>query len=201
MLMSFGNGGWIMVQAEDMPGVTYWRYKIEKDRAVLAEFYLDAHESEIDSHLFETLDLKGMYLLMNDPENFDELKRKVNDPGPDLSRLASYFATSFGSQAKHWVADSMRAQFPNSGITQPRVQVPTAVEPRVPDPVRRPENGLDDEFLRSVAANYVWYVRNRIAPAPAIAASSFVVPKTAQSWVAKARKRGFLPTTSQGRRG
>lgn len=206
MLLSFGNGGWLRVDAADMPGAMYLRYRIEKDRAVLAEFYLDAHAGEIPSDLFakrepeEALDLKGMYLLVNEPENFEWLSQSVREPGPDLSRLASYYGTTFGS-ARHWVAESMRAQIQGSDATQPEVQVLEATEPRQPDPVRAPKNGLDDEFLRGVAASYVWNVRNRIAPAPAISKSSGNSVKTAQSWIAKARKRGFLPRTTQGRRG
>lgn len=199
MQISYGNGGWVQVQAEDMPGPVYLRYRSDRGRPVLCEFYLDAHDDEITTASFETLDLRA-FTLFAMQDMGDWLERTLRSPGPDLSRLASHFATGFGSQARDWIADSMRAQIPGSNVPQrefARRQTPAPL--MRPDPVSPPDSGLDDQFLRTVARNYIWAVREHLRPAPTIAKQAQCSPRTVHAWVRKARERGILEPTTRGR--
>lgn len=202
MRISYGNGGWVCVQADDVPGPVYLRYRVEGSRPVLSEFYLDAHDSEIASSLLATLDLRALNLFVMNGMG-DWLDRSVRMPSPDLSRLASHFGTSFGRRPGHWVADSMRAQILGSPVPQAPFAATRDPETEVtqPDPVRPPETGLDDEFLRSVARNYIWAISKHRRPAPAIAAQAQCSDRTVHAWIRKARARGILEPTTQGRSG
>jgi hypothetical protein len=97
----------------------------------------------------------------------------------------------------------MRAQIKGSTVQQAPMGRDPKVnkEPRPPDPVKAPKNGLTDDFLRSVADNYVWAARNRQRPAPMIATQSGCPVRTVRSWIMKARDRGILTPTTRGKVG
>jgi hypothetical protein len=202
MRISYGNGGWVCVDADDMPGPVYLRYRAEGSRPVLSEFYLDAHDSEIASSLLIKLDLRALNLFATNGMG-DWLERSVRMPSSDLSRLASHFATSFGRRPDHWIANSMRAQISGSPVLQAPFAKRRDPETEVvqPEPVRQPESGLDDEFLRSVARNYIWAISEHRRPAPAISAQAHSPVRTVHAWIRKARARGILEPTTQGRAG
>jgi len=200
---TLGSGGWVRLDDPDMPGPVYLRYRSDNGRPVLTEFYLDGRGREIPTGLFRTLDLAGFTAWAMRGEG-DWLERSSRYFGPDLSRLASYFRRSgFSRQTADWVADSWRAQFAGSTVKQaPMMRGPKAdKEPRQPDPVKAPENGLTDEFLRTVADNYAWAVRCRQRPAPMIAEQSGTPVRTVRSWIMKARARGILAPTTRGKVG
>lgn len=205
MLMTFGNGGWVRVADTDLPGPLYLRYRLAGSRPVLGEFYLDAGDAEISSSLMRDLDLKA-YTALIARESAAWLAWSVNHPGPDLSLLASYFGTSFGRQArknKNWVWESFQAQYDESDVPRPEraANRSASVTPSAPVPVALPEHGLTDDFLRSVADNYAWAVGMGKRPAPMIAAQSQSSVRTVHAWVRKARERGIMPATTQGRVG
>jgi hypothetical protein len=199
--ISYGSGGWVRIDDPEMPGPVYLRYRSDSGRPVLTEFYLDGRSREIPSGLFRTLDLAGFTAWAMRGEG-DWLERSSRHPGADLSRLASHFHTGFGRQAAHWVADSMRAQIKGSTVPQaPMGRDPKAdKEPSAPDRVE-PPNGLTDDFLRSVADNYVWAVRNRERPAVVIADQAGASVRTVHAWIRKARDRGILAPTTRGKVG
>lgn len=206
MRIRFGNGGWVRVDDENLPGPLYLRYKLAGNRPVLVEMYLDAGGTEIHPGITRDLDLRAYtaQVFMATTQYYPEwLARSVQIPGPDLSRLASYFGSSFGRRANHWVADSFRAQYEDSDVPQaPRAgERGTPTTPKAPVPVRPPENGLSDDFLSLVADNYAWAVGTGQSPAPMIAAQAQCSVRTVHAWVRKARDRGIMPPTSQGRRG
>lgn len=202
--IGFGHGGWVRVDEGGFPGPVYVRYVNERGRAVPVEFYVDGRGHELRSDMFRDVDLGGFTAWAMAGDDV-WLPHSTSQPGPDLSRLASHFATGFGSQARHWVADSMRAQRQGSGVPQ----APMGPEPDLeadegderPAPVVTSENGLTDDFLKSVAANYLWAVRNRRRPAPFIASQVSFSVRTVHSWISKARARGFLAPTTKGRVG
>ena len=198
---TFGRGGWVRLDDPDMPGPVYLRYRSDNGRPVLTEFYLDGRGSEIPPGVFRDLDLTGFTAWAMRGEG-GWLERSPRSPGPDLSRLASYFGTGFGRQASHWVADSMRAQIPGGPVKQaPMAREPKVdVEPSAPEPVKLP-NGLTDEFLATVADNYAWALRNRRRPAPMIAAQTGSSVRTVHAWIRKARDRGILAPTTRGKVG
>jgi hypothetical protein len=229
MQITYGHGGWIRLDDTDMPGPLYLRYRSDSGRPVLTEFYLDGRGREIPSGLFRTLDLAGVTALAMRGEGA-WLESSARQAGPDLSRLASSFGTIYGGgtyAGRHcqecnaplrrgkalpsgeeqaltdWVALSWFSQFPKSKIPQPRrVSEPKPQEEMsAPTPVRAPSNGLTNEFLQSVADNYVWAVMCRQRPAPMIEAQSGCPVRTVRSWIMKARARGILAPTTRGKVG
>jgi hypothetical protein len=200
---TLGSGGWVRLDDPDMPGPVYLRYRSDNGRPVLTEFYLDGRGREIPTGLFRTLDLAGFTAWAMRGEG-GWLDRSVRRPGPDLSRLASYFRREgFSRQITHWVADSWRAQISGGAVKQAQM-VPGPKpdeEPRQPDPVRPPENGLTDEFLRTVADNYAWAALRHERPAVVIEAQCGCPIRTVRSWIMKARDRGILAPTTRGKVG
>lgn len=205
MKIFYGNGGWLRVDAEDMPGPLYLRYRRDNGLPVLIEMYLDAQAGELPFESLKDLhaDLKA-FTSFAMQGRADWLDQTNQTPGPDLSRLASYFGTGFGKrQPDSWVAESMHAQYPNSDVKQPPMGMDESVtfEPQQPEPVERPKDGgLSDEFLRTIALNYTWATNTGQNPAPFIKEQSGYDVRTVHSWINKARDRGFLPPTRQGKR-
>jgi hypothetical protein len=121
------------------------------------------------------------------------LKSRELIQGPKLELLASFFATTFGGGAKHWVADSWR------GGTDPRPPRPVVVpEEAILPKLRRPD-AITDEFLALVAAHYRRAVLEGRSPALALAGSAKVPVRTIHRWVYEARKRGIMPPGRRGR--
>lgn len=227
MELNYGKGGWVRVDDPDMPGPVFLRYRSDSGRPVLTEFYLDGGGREISTGLLRTLDLAG-FTAWGMRGQGDWLESSLRQAGPDLSRLASHFTTSYGSATyagRHcgecnaplrrteasplgeqaltdWVALSYFSQFPKSSIPQPKHNDAPKHQgvTRAPDPVKPPD-GLTDEFLRTVADNYAWAVRLRERPAPMIAAQTGYSVRTVHAWVRKARARGILAPTTKGRVG
>lgn len=67
--------------------------------------------------------------------------------------------------------------------------------------IATPENGLTDDFLKSVAEAYLWATSAGLHPAPSIAELAEVPVRRVHRWVSDARKRGFLPPARPGRAG
>jgi hypothetical protein len=120
-------------------------------------------------------------------------------PAPDLATLVSYYATTFGSQAKHWVADSYHSQTPQGQ----RLQVPrrsgTPVKRSHVPPLAAPsKDGLTDYFLRHVAAAYSAAVASGKQPGPELARQADRPVKTVHRWIYTARKRGIMQAGRPG---
>lgn len=202
MRIGYGNGGWVRVDDPDLPGPLYLRYDSGAGRPVLTEMYLDGRGHEIATGTVRNLDLTGLTALVAQGM-VDWVHRSSRHPGVNLSTLASYYATTFTRKATHWVADAWRSEAPAFfGVKPvPRKPDPEPVPEEVaPPPVERP-NGLTDDFLRSVAENYVWAIRCRQRPAPTIAEQTGYSVRTVHAWIRKARAQGILPPAKQGRVG
>jgi hypothetical protein len=200
--ISYGNGGWIRVDEPTMPGQPiYVRYHSDNGRPVMTDFYVDGRGHEIPSGLFRQLDPTGFTAWAMRGES-EWLERSARLPGPDLSRLASWFNSIFGRQTTHWVADSMRAQITGNPVKQARMgrEPELLEEPAAPEPVK-PPIGLTDDFLGTVADNYAWALRNRQRPAPMIANQTGSSVRTVHAWIRKARDRGILAPTTRGKVG
>lgn len=212
-----GNGGWYLAQGSDLglPGRLYFRLHEVDGSLRLTELYLDGRGAPVTAGPLRRLPIAVLERGATAMADGSDLSRaKLTSPGPDLSRLAAYFSTTFG-KAKHWVADSMRAQQRGSGIPQVPYpheagrKRPLTLERRLDPPpaddekprLGAPEDGrLTDEFLRDVARAYDAAVARREPPANALAALAGVSPRTVHRWVYTARKRGLMaPATSRGR--
>lgn len=206
MRVSAGNGGWFRVDDVDgLPGPVYVRFAPVDGRVRITELYIDGRGNPVQAGALRRLPIAAW-----ESEMAGEWESLVADvpmvlvPGPDLSRLASHFATTFGpaSKADHWIAESMRAQLGDGGARQaPMGKDPDPVE-QEPEPVvlTAPQHGLTDDFLGDVARAYEAAVHQRRPPASALAEAAGVERRTVESWIYKARKRGIMrPAAKRGR--
>jgi hypothetical protein len=205
MEVRFGNGGWILVEHEELPGPLYLRLRQDADgRWVTTELYLDARGGPITAAALRELPISSIEAAVQANERSRiELDDRSRVVAVDLSTAASYYATTFGRQADHWVADMLRAQVPGSEVPKPsrRKSGIELQRPEVP-PLRRPPDGrLTDDFLRQVARSYDAALRRGARPAIALADEADVPAQTIRRWVYLARKRGIMPPGRQGKAG
>lgn len=71
----------------------------------------------------------------------------------------------------------------------------------IPGPQRPAREPARDDHYRAVAAVYAAALRAGRSPTRAVQEHYSTGKSTAASWVARARQRGFLPTTTRGRSG
>jgi hypothetical protein len=196
MRIQYGHGGWVRVEEESLPGPLYMRFDGRMGRPVLTELYLDSEGGEIKGATTRELDLAGITAYVASGEG-GRLESSSRLAGPDLSLLASTFATAYGPglfAGRHcescggpvrgahplpngaeraltdWLALSWFAQIPGSGIDRPRRHVDRedVAEPSRPEPLVPPGTRLTDDFLAAVARHYAWAALNGLRPAPYI---------------------------------
>lgn len=195
--IGYGNGGWVRVDRDGLPGPLYLRFVQAAGRWQVREMYLECGAGEeIRARDLRELPLAAIEALALSRR--EQLAARALVPGPDLGTLASNFAATFGRRAAHWVAESMRDQAANRRLRQ-RPQG-REQEPAVP-PLDRPEH-IDDAFLQHVADAYTDAIRRGAkSPAATLAAQAMVPVRTVHRWIYLARKTGHLPPGSQGRIG
>lgn len=201
MRLRQGNGGWYRIDGgHGLPGRVYFRLQDVDGQPRMTELYVDGRNEPITAGPLRKFPVA---MLEQWAAGMPASDAKRATYGPDLSRLAAHFSTGFGDKIRHWVADSIRAQNPKSGIPQVGMpkeshrddEEPPAVELSAPD-----DDGLTDDFLRQVARAYDAAVARRIPPGNALAEVAGVSPRTVHRWVYTARKRGLMPpAASKGR--
>lgn len=221
MRMNFGNGGWVVVHDLGLPGPVYVRLRERDGRFRVTELYLDtapAPDGAISNRDLGSVDLTRIEALAN--QYADHLRDREGGPSPDLSVLASYYATSFVRVEKqvkegNWVVASFASQQLPEGIDKDTTEGGVALmrvkrkpkewrnirendDYRLP---RGPVDGLTDDFLREVARAYAAAVARGERPNVAIAEQVDYPPRTVQRWVYTARQRGIMPRGAKGRAG
>lgn len=194
-----GNGGWLRVTDLDgFTGPVYVRLQDVDGALRVTELYLDGQGAPIQPGALRGISLPA-FEAGRVVEDDAQLREALARPGPDLSRLASYFATtSFGPKMRHWIAEAWRAQFPTSGVEQPPYaprssgrMASTPLEVTLSAPV----DGLTDQFFADLARAYAAAVALGRPPASAIAEA--LGPeydrRLVESWIYKARKKGIMP--------
>lgn len=205
MDVRFGNGGWVLVEDEGLPGPLYVRLHQDADgRWVTTELYLDGRGRPITAAALRELPVSFIEAAVQaDERSRRELDDRSRVVAVDLSTAASYYATTFGRKPDHWVADMLRGQVPGSGAPKPP-RAKSGIELRrseVP-PLQRPADGrLTDDFLRQVARSYDAALSRGARPAIALADEADVPAQTIRRWVYLARKRGIMPPGRQGKAG
>lgn len=200
----YGNGGWVRVEDADLPGPLYLRFAQDDARRWrVREFYLDGSDGRFIEAADLQVKLSSLTTLIVDGPGRDALARKAAFAAPDLSALASYYNHSFGSQARHWVAESFRAQMRGDDITKTDTpSTGTEINRSRVAPLKQPTEGLTDDFLRHVAAAYAEAVRQGKRPVSReLAAQADVSHRTVNNWVYIARKRGLMDPGRPGRIG
>jgi 8-oxo-dGTP diphosphatase len=201
--ISLGNGGWVRVDSETLPGPLYLR--LVRDDAGhwhTREVYLEGIGRHVEAADLRNIPLRALEteILANGGQKWMAAHAEII--APDLGTLASYYATTFGRHApRNWVVDSFAAQTLQGASARASRQDPA--EPITHNPVPPlsapgPE-GLTDEFLRHVAAAYRVAVASRKQSGAELAAQAGVPVRTVHRWVYLARQRGFLPRAARRR--
>lgn len=214
MSVVMGNGGWLRVVEAglpEIPGRVYLRLQMIDGRPRMTGLFIEGLGEPIPAAGLRTFPVQMFEQMVGGvPDVESYLERK---PGPDLSRLAAWFAATgdeIEAMPDNWVKQSFLAQEEGSGV-------PQAPEPEqladfdasndigsvegVPMPtLDAPRDGLTDDFLGQVAQAYDAAVRARKPPATTLAEMTGYSRRTVESWFLKARKRGLMPpATSRGR--
>ena len=115
MRISIGNGGWVGVDGLDLPGPLYVRVRAVDGRLRIVELYIDASDGAdaIDARDLRELPLSQVEAFIN--AFAEDVTMRADLISPDLSTLASYYATAFGRTAQqvaegNWVVSSFAAQ-------------------------------------------------------------------------------------------
>ncbi|MFJ1763742.1 hypothetical protein ACIOD2_25745 [Amycolatopsis sp. NPDC088138] len=200
MKLSIGNGGWIRVDDPEQAGPLFVRLSTDDTgRWRVIDLYL-AGDRPLTGADMRSLPFSKIEALANDPDVTAEIEKHAALAPVPLRVLASHYGATFGSAAKHWVADAYRSQFPNSGVPAVAEAKPRKVVP-IPDvpPLRAPEGSkLTDAFLREVHRAYNAAIDRNEWPALALAAQAGVSKHTVRKWVYTARRRGIMPPGKQG---
>lgn len=198
--LSVGNGGWVRVDdPERLPGPLYVRLNRDDiGRWRITQLYLDG-ERPITGEETRRLPIAQLEAAVTDPDVSTALEARAGAASVPLDVLASHFSYTPGSQARHWVADAYRSQFPGSGVPAVKIKRPKPRAAEEVPPLRRPESGrLTDEFLRDVHRSYTAAVARGEWPAPTLAAQAGVSPAAVRKWIYTARQRGIMPPGRQG---
>lgn len=206
MRISEGNAGWVCVdEVDELPpgALLYVRFQPDgSGRLRPVEVYLDGEGQTITGKHMRELPLHVVEAVVNDdPDQPGGLVRRMDFPGPQLSILASHYATTFGAKTRDndWTALSMFSQIRDSGLPQPeKVHPKPSGNMREVPPLNAPESGMTDEWLRHLAAAYTAAVRRGEPPAKSLAKQAGVPVRTVHSWVYRARKRGYMAPGKRG---
>lgn len=210
----------------DLPGPLYVRFRTIGGRLRPVEVYLDASQGTgaVTAQDLRQLPLSEIEAVANqDPESTLGVANRMNFPAPDLSVLASYYASWFAGNMEteiargNWVALGFASQYIDPGRNTdctPDRHLPVKRVRRSPDPGARyrspdtgyrlaagPKEGLSDEFLRDVARAYAAALARGEHPNRAIATQTGYPHKTVQRWVYTARLRGIMPPGRKGAAG
>lgn len=207
MLLRPGRGGWCRVDGGlGLPGRVYARMTQVDGQLRMTELYIDGRGEAIPPaalRKFPTAMLEQWVTSIRDRPDEFRWGRLVDAVGPDLSRLAAFFARgvtareeSLPKTRRNWVVDSFLAQ--TGGSRPPRYPFDSWNGEDDEDAgeidLELPEDGrLTDEFLSDVARAYDTAIARRESPAVAIGRAVDVSPRTVHRWVYTARKRGIMP--------
>ena len=203
MLISLGNGGWVRVDSEALPGPLYLR--LVRDDAGhwhTREVYLEGEGRHIEAADLRNIPLRALEteILANGGQQWMSAHAEIL--APDLATLARYYATTFGRRGSdNWVAQSFIAQTPDgAALRPPQADSPEPVRHSPVPPLAAPGmEGLTDEFLAHVAGAYRAAVASRKQPGPELARQAGVPVRTVHRWVYIARQRGIIAPAARKR--
>lgn len=223
----FGHGGWVCIHGLDtkpheiwLPGVLYVRVREAERRMRICELYLDASDgpNAITAGDLRNLPLADIEAFIN--EHADHVRKWMDTPAPDLSTLATHYATTFdyprGVEERNWVAISFASQFDQKvldaeGLAAPRVRksrhrvkgvMASDRDFRLPPLYDAGANvALTDSFLDDVARAYRAALARGEKPNVALAEQTGYPLGSVRRWVYTARQRGRMPAGVKGRAG
>lgn len=195
MQLVVDDGGWVRVWGPADPGALYVRFAQDgTGRWRPYEVSVSGGPDPVTGKMLRTLPLAAIEALLVQDDLRDELARRAhiprihpaNDPDAEIELRRQEYAAGAG-----------KVHIPS--VSLDRLPSEQADDP--PPPLVKPPGPLTDEFLQAVARSYNAVVRKGEHPAPVLAAEAGVSPRTVQSWIYTARKRGILPPGLPGRVG
>jgi hypothetical protein len=197
--LTVGNGGWIKAEGAELPGALYVRLRLDSTgRWRTSQIFLEGDDHLVAEDL-RRLPMAAIEARAAGPELRPQLVERVKSASPPLATLASYFATNFGSQAKHWVADAFRSQTLGSPLPKVERKADRHAPPDEPPSLTAPNGArLTDEFLQQVSRAYDAAVARNEWPAKVLAEQTGVTVHAVRKWIYTARKRGIMLPGRQG---
>jgi hypothetical protein len=200
--LRLGNGGWVKYFDRDWPDGLYLRFAPDEQERLRVVDLFASSDDGLNSDALRRLRLGRIEAMANEPDARAYLLHGITIPSPDLRRLASFYATTFGESVQHWVARSFQAQRASSIEPQPpparqrgRGKSPKGLDGRLPISEEPP---YSEDFYRKVARQYADRAERSSRPAEELALINDIPVRRIHSWVKEARKRGYL---GSGRRG
>ncbi|MGW1799148.1 hypothetical protein ACWCQN_25060 [Streptomyces sp. NPDC001984] len=206
----FAPGGWARVKNAAGDTTVYMRFTSAGEGTAQR---LNVHTAVMDSvspisaHVWRTVPFETVERLANDPRGY--LTGKIGDRNPpreallsdaeseplDLEALERHFGT---------VEEVAEHDDPASGLIHRHGVglIDVAGPGEEPPALKRPTEGITDEFLAALALRYRWLVDSgNSTPAVRLAEESSTPVATVRRWVWTARKKGLLPPGRPGRAG
>lgn len=97
MRVTVGNGGWVEVEGLELPGRVYARFQEVDGQVRMTELYVDGDGKPIQAGAVRRLPVTAIEQGLSDD---DYLKATSGVAGPDLSRLAASYTTTFASSPR-----------------------------------------------------------------------------------------------------
>lgn len=206
-----GRGGWIRVLLPELEApVIYLRFQAAANGALeLHDVFLESGEGPLPFDALRRLPLERLVVWANSPQISPEITSRLPDPRPDPALDLAWFQLDVHDEAQRkkvagtWVeasrlaqaGEEQQAERPWDQEIEQREKGKAVQEPLV-IPTTRP---FPDSFYADVARRYKDATVHTSKPVTAIAKAHDVKVSTVQSWVGKARDRGYLESHGQGR--
>jgi hypothetical protein len=191
-------GGWIRARGTDEDTTVYLRVRDSGEGSSRLNVHFAAMVSEkpISVHTWRFVPFEHIEQHANQKNYRRALELDPDEfgGGPALDDLDSYFVDDNGEawQPAHtdrmWDGATAHGPSPRRKVTEPA-------------PLEHPGRRISEEFLRNLAAMYLWLVSSGQSPAPEIAKQTGAPVGTVHRWIANARQREFLPPGRVGRAG
>ena len=198
--LHIGNGGWVAITEARRPKqIIYIRFQPnEHDYLIPMELYVDnTHEpGGLDRQSWTPQMFDNCEKLVNEPDICEAVMKRLIFPMGSLSVLASSFRTNFGKD-NSWVAQSRREHVESWPLPTGQADQFRSL---LANPAPGSRQALTDAHYKRIAHLYQRAIMESSQPNKEIAEALGENVGTVRRWVLGARKRGFIPPTTQGAR-
>lgn len=206
----FAPGGWARVKTASGDTTVYMRFTSTGEGAAQR---LNVHTvvmeslSPISTHVWRTVPFEAIERVANDQRGI--LNGQIGGWNPPRAALLSEAESEpldLEVLERHFGTAEEIAEHDDrtNGLIHPHgFDLDDLVGPgEEPPPLKRPADGITDEFLGTLTRRYRWLVDSgNTTPAVQLAEESSTPVATVRRWVWTARKKGLLPPGRPGRAG